>query len=203
MKVTFEDFWNNLVSDDIWYDRIKYQYSNKDIKGIAQDCYIDLLAQSTRWQSQDYTDFRRCFQKWLMNSKAAPVKPQLQQQTTVQEEVSSVPIVEGEERQKYIKEWLESVKNVKQQASLVPRLTKKQIADEGDWLPPKPAPYPSTSLEEIKKSYIHTLWIRHNYEPRTAEKMPYWMEEKEWYEHNKEEIDNWLKTVIPIKGICT
>jgi hypothetical protein len=101
---TFEDFWDQLVSDEIWYDRIKYQYANKDIKGTAQNCYIDLLAQSSRWEAQDYTDFRRCFQKWLMNSKPAPVKPQLQQ-IVVEEPKHNAPILTGEERQKKLSEW--------------------------------------------------------------------------------------------------
>lgn len=191
---TFEEYWYKLVSDEIWYDRIKYQYANKDIKDVANNAFIDLLAQRERWDRQDYSDFRKHLQKWLIYAKPAAVKPQLQQ--VIEEKPShNKPVVTGEARQKYLQEWLNSVKNVQQQASLVPRLTNKQIADEGDWLPPKDKPHTSTSVEYFIKSEIHNSYIKHNYDIISGDPNLDWKPENEWIKDNEKEIQEWIKNL--------
>jgi hypothetical protein len=132
--MTFELFWDKLVEDDLWWDRIKMQYSDKDHRKIAQDCFIDLLAQPQRWKAQDYSDFRRCFQKWLMNAKPMAVRPQLQQVEEKKPE-PEIEISEEEKKRRY-QEWYNAVTKVENNFK-VPKLTKKQIAEEGDWLPKK------------------------------------------------------------------
>jgi hypothetical protein len=177
-SVDFEDFWTKLTEDDLWWDQIKVKYGRKDLRGIGNDCYIDLLAQSNRWKAQDYADFRKCYQKWLMYAKDAPVAPQLQQQVK-EEPKEEVEIVTGQEREEWIKKWMDKVKEAPI-LKPVQQLSYKEIADEGDWLPKKPAPYPSTSESEVQKRLLHLQYIKENYDPRTQDRLPNWMSEEDW-----------------------
>lgn len=141
MIASFESFFAELTSDEIWYDGIQVKYTNKDLRSIAQDCYLDLLAQPNRWKAQDYSDFRRCYQKWVMNAKPMAVKPQLQQVEVKENKPDpNYKILEGEERTKRIKEWEAAVLAVDNNFR-VPQVSKKEAAEEGDWLPKKQAPY--------------------------------------------------------------
>lgn len=191
---TFEDFWLLLIEHEIWYDQMKMRFHRKDLKGVANECFIFLLASDQRWDTQDYKDFRRCYQSFLSKAPDLIVKPQLQQ-TAIEEPKHSAPILTGDERQKKLSEWLESVKNVEQQASLVPKLTYKQIADEGDWLPKKNGVVPSTSIEYFINSEIHNEYIRHNYDIITGEKNLDWKSEPDWVRDNQKEINEWLSNM--------
>lgn len=192
---TFEDYWEIVTSNDIWYDRIKIQYARKSIKRIAEEAFIDLLTQPARIKAADPSDFQKHLSKFLMYAKDEITKPQLQQITIEDKPKHSEPILTGEARQKYIKQWLEAVKNVDQKASLVPRLTHKQMADEGDWLPPKDKPWPSTSPEYLIQSEIHDQYGRENYNPITGKPNINWKPEQQWMKDNEKEIKEWLNNL--------
>lgn len=177
--MTFDEFYNGLIEDGIWWDRIQMQYRSKDIKGEANNCFTWLLTQQNRMAAKDFGDFRRAFQKFLMNAKDVPIKPQLQQAPVVEEVKPKEPPLTGEARQARLKEWMEQV----QKGDIVKpvgKLSYKEIADEGGWLPKKPAPYPSTNESEVLKRLIHQEYIRTNYDPRTQDKLPGWMIEEDW-----------------------
>jgi len=114
------------------------------------------------------------------------VKPQLQQ-VEVKEEKQTEPPLTGEERDKRIAEWLAAVK-AQRLTNPVPKLTRKQIIEEGDWLPKKQAPHPSTSEGELKKAFFHQYYIKHNFDPRTADKVTGWVDESKWIEDNEVEL---------------
>jgi len=186
MKLTFEQFYTELQKNEPWFDQMKLRYFRKDLKDVANQCYIFLLASEQRWNAQDYQDFRKCYQSFLSNAKDRVTAPSLQQEE-VKLVTHSEPILTGEERDKKIAEWLESVKAVKM-ANPVPKLSRKQIAEEGDWLPKKGPTHPSTSEGELKKAFFHQYYIKHNFDPRTADKVTGWVEETRWIEDNEVEL---------------
>lgn len=192
---TFEQFWLRLIEHEIWYDQMKMRFHRKDLKGIANDCYIFLLASQQRWENQDYQDFRKCYQAFLSKAPDQIARPQLQQTATEEQTTHNMPIVTGEERDKYIQQWLESVKSVEQKAGLVPKLTYKQMADEGDWLPPKEKPYPSTNIDYLIQSEIHIQYCLNNYDAVTGKPNINWKNEDEWIRDNQKEINEWLNNL--------
>jgi hypothetical protein len=187
MKLSFEDFWNKLVENDLWFDQTKMRFCRKDLRGVANECFIFLLASEQRWALQDYQDFRRCYQSFLMKSKDIEHRPQLQQVETRPEKKGEPPLT-GDARMKWIKEW-EKVVRSGQMNSCAVKLTYKEIADEGDWLPKKPAPYPSTNEFEVKKRYFHQIYVMSNYEAHTGDKLKTWKPEGEWLTDNEFELE--------------
>lgn len=186
MKLSFEQFWNKLVEHDIWYDQMKMRFCRKNLKQVANDCYLFLLASEQRWLAQDYQDFRRCYQSFLSKAPDEIVRPQLQQVETEPQKKSDPPCT-GEARMNWIKEWEKVVKE-STMVNGVTKLTHKQIADEGDWLPKKPAPYPSTNENAIRERVFHTAYIEANYDPQTGNKLLTWKEEETWIQENEFEL---------------
>lgn len=158
MNVSFEEFYEKLTAHEIWFDQIKMRFFRKNLVDVAKECYLFLLASGNRWAAQDYEDFRRCYLNFLKNAKDAPIRPQLQQEETKKEESTGEPVLTGEARNEWIKKWLSEVQQMPVMKSAIPKLTYKEIADEGDWLPKKPAPYPSAPpefliMDEFKMQY--------------------------------------------------
>ena len=200
MKLTFEQFYTELQKNEPWFDQMKLRYFRKDLKDVANQCYIFLLASEQRWSEQDYQDFRKCYQNFLQKAPDKITAPSLQQEE-VKVVTHSEPILTGEERDKRIAEWLAAVKS-QRLTNPVPKLSRKQIAEEGDWLPKKQQPHPSSSIGELKRYFIHQMYIRHNYDSTmtTVQKLDGWKEEKEWIEENEFELNElWqeeLKTKV-------
>lgn len=196
MKVSFEEFWDKLVEHEAWYDQMKMRFFRKDMKDVAKECYIFLLASENRWACQDYQNFRKCYQNFLKNAKDKPQGPILQQEEKKEEKPQS-PIVTGEAREAYIKKWLDTIHNAPAQRVNAIKLSNKEIADEGDWLPKKPAPYPKTDESEIRKRALHQEYVKANYEPRTGDKRQGWAPEPDWIESLSEsEITTIIKSFV-------
>jgi 2,4-dienoyl-CoA reductase-like NADH-dependent reductase (Old Yellow Enzyme family) len=199
MNDSFEQFWDKLVDDERWYDFTKMRFNRKNLKECAKDCYAFLLATPSRWNAQDYQDFRKCFLNFLKNAKDAPVGPTLQQVEVKVEQKPQEPPLTGAERLARIKEWEALVKKT-EPVKAVGQLTHKQIAEEGGWDPKRPDPYPKTNESEIRKKAIHQEYIRSNYDPRTGDKLPGWTEEEPWTESLTEtEITEIIKAFLKLK----
>lgn len=175
---TFEDYWNIIVSNDLWYDQILIRHARKDIKGIAQEAFIDLCTQPNRLAAADPTDFQKHLSKFLMYAKEGNVKPQLQQEE-VKEVGPQAPPLMGEERKKRYGEWLEAIGGFADHK--IPVLLKGQIEENGQTDPPKKRGHvtefdPEKQLQ-IKKELDERarkgreLWFRDNHHNATEEEV--------------------------------
>lgn len=149
MIITFEDFWTKLTADDLWWDRMKYTYGRKDLKKIGNDTYDFLLTQPNRLKADDPGDWRRLFKKTADWAKDKPAGVELQQAPKeVKKEPDHTP-TSPERRARWLKVYLWKIQKSKI-TSTGPRLSLKQIAEEGDWLPKKDAPYIQPVMEILQ-----------------------------------------------------
>lgn len=101
--MTFEIWFTELkTGNPQWWDSVLLRYGKKDLKGLAQDCFIWLQTQPIRWQRNDYNDFRSCFQKFLMN---APDRVDVQKLPEAEPVVIHPQALTGEARAKRLAEW--------------------------------------------------------------------------------------------------
>lgn len=135
---SFEEFYNNLVSHEVWYEQMQLQHKGKDIKAAAQKVYGDAIADPVSFKVKDISDHRRHIHYVLFKMPVVPIK-QVYQVTEEKNNNSSEPILTGKERDEWIKKWKESLSD--KILNSAPRLTHKEIIEEGDWLPKKDKPY--------------------------------------------------------------
>lgn len=139
---SFDDFWKFLQSHEQWFEyTCKMRFHDRDPKSCAKDCYAYLISDPkkfTEMQKEDAT-LRKYFVSWLMKAPVKPMAPQLQQV-----EVSKEPVVnhfvDEETYQRRMKEWRDAVLSVDNNFK-VPKISKKEAIEEGDWLPKKKADY--------------------------------------------------------------
>lgn len=86
--------------------------------------------------------------------------------------------VSPEKRQEWLQKWMDSLEETK--IMTVPKMSKKEIIEEGGWLPKGSASYPQMSEAEVRKHERHVEWIKANFDPRTGEKLEGFVEEKDW-----------------------
>lgn len=144
MKLTFEDFWNRLVENDIWYEIVRMRFHKKDVKKCAGDAFVYLLADGKLIETNDVIAWRKYLTSWLIKAPDAPVAPQLQQveePKVVRPEDKPIP-KDDPRYDAYLKLWQSEVDKFAVD-HVVPRVSKKEAIEQGDWLPPKPAPYKS------------------------------------------------------------
>lgn len=143
MQKTFDDFYETLTSNAIWWEQIKVKHESKrNLKAIAEHCWMRLLTQPERMAAWDKGDFQRAFMNAITWFKEEPLKVKTDQPKEEAQgpiDPKNLPLT-GEARDKKLQEWKAKILN-EPIAKPMPKLTKKEIADEGDWLPKKPAPY--------------------------------------------------------------
>lgn len=156
--ISFEDWWVKVTDDDLWWDRVKMKFPRKNHKAVGEDCYTRLLTQPERLHKEDVGDWRRAFWNACIWIKDEMVRPQLQQEEVKSQgpiDPKNMPLT-GEARDKKLQEWKQKILN-EPIAKPMPKLTKKEIADEGDWLPKKPAPYIPTIKTERESLILEAI----------------------------------------------
>lgn len=176
---TFDSFYNELISDQRWFELLRH-YRNETIFKAVEKVYAQLLADNivdVRPMSENRKHVynilyknpgdKLVFKNWA--AKALEIQE-------AEKEKEWIPVT-GEERAKRLKEW-EAIVKGSTMANSMPKPSYKQLAEEGGILPPKPAPYPSTSLKEWYVKERHLAWITASFEPRTKEKLPGYVDEE-------------------------
>jgi len=135
----------------------------KDIKKVAQEVHLYLLASPERMDTQNYSDFRRLFLTWCQKAPDAPVRISLQQEEVKPAEQSE-PALTGDARQRKLSEWMAQVKSAKI-VNAVPPLSHKQILEEGGW---KPKPSEIREPSDVEKAAALNRHIERINNARTA-----------------------------------
>jgi hypothetical protein len=179
MTITnFEQYWDIVTSNDLWYDNIKIRHARKDIKGVAQEAFIDLLTQPNRLAIADPTDFQKHLGKFLMYAKEEIQKPQLQQEEIKPEPIDpNNPPLTGKARSEWLQKWYESLGGFKAERVLLD----EQIEEIGEVDPPKKRGHivefdPEKQLQIKKELDERTrkgreLWFRDNHPNATEQEV--------------------------------
>lgn len=142
---SFEEFWNKLVENDIWYDIVRMRFHKKDVKKCAGDAFVYLLADGKLIETNDVIAWRKYLTSWLIKAPDAPVTPQLQQveEPRVETDPAKQPIPKSDPRyDNYLKLWQAKIDEYAVNHP-IPKLTKDQIKVEGQTDKPRPPIYKS------------------------------------------------------------
>jgi hypothetical protein len=147
---SFSDFWNLLEKENpIWWEQVNMRFYKKDVKKCAQDCHVYILADQKLFKQlteMDGAALRKYFTSWLMKAPDAPQAPilqQLEEPKEVETDPAKLPIPKSDPRyQKYLELWQQEIDKFAVDHT-VPKVTKEQAKEEGQWEKPKPAVYKS------------------------------------------------------------
>ena len=181
--INFDDFFKELCDNHVWFLPASQHHKPETFQKVANAVYMQYVAKETFPPIQE----ARAYVSNKLN-KILPDKVKVDWTKKAKEEldakieaekVKEEPPLTGEARAQKLKEWEAIVKGSTMLNSM-PKPSYKELAEEGGVLPPKPAPYPCTSKEEVYIRERHFEYVRNNYEPRTGQPLPNWIDEKEW-----------------------
>lgn len=149
--MTFEDFHKALIADERWHETMKMIHKYKPFDEVCQLVYGSAVSEGTL-EGVEISEHRK-----HVHNKLA--KTQIKIQNTIQthqtetkpEKVEVKVYATDEQRDYWLNKLQQQIKAI--QVKPVPRLSHKQLAEEGDWLPKKRAvPTDPYYIHEHKKT---------------------------------------------------
>lgn len=131
----FEAFYKELTSDEIWFEPVKMHHKPETLQSIGRRVYMHGIADKDHFLITPMSEFRRHFYNIVCKTPGDKPKNKdwyVKALEKIEPKIIEEPPLAGEERMKRIQEWKESLEGL-EMISSVPRMTVKQIIEEGDW----------------------------------------------------------------------
>lgn len=177
-----------------------------NVGGNLTDIQIQFIAAELikEYPNESIGDFKKCFSmgamgkfgdifrldgiiihKWMkayLDYKYQVIEDKMYKEKEKEREpiVIDKGVVDDERRNIWLKKWADSLGTIDK---LRP-ITREEIAEEGRRNPIKKN-YTPLSEAEVHERNLHLQYIRENYNPRTGDPLPTWVEEKEWRKQNR------------------
>lgn len=177
---SFEDFYKDLTSDERWHEQAGKSHKPETFQKVAEQVYTLGLSDRDNFEIQPLREHRNHVVNKL--NKILPDKPKgkpwyvVEQEKKEEEKKEEWVPVSPEERQRRLAEFKALIDSMPM-INNFPRISRKEEAENSDWMPAKPAPHPITSVREAYVRQRHFAWIQHSFDARTKEPLPTYMEE--------------------------
>jgi hypothetical protein len=179
---SFENFFKDLCSNYVWFQPASQHHEPKTFEETARKVYMQYVASEHFPPIQEAR--RHVYNKLVLvpgdRKKVDWVKKASEDMEKI--EAAKKPEWKPAAPEK-VDQYVAEIQKIIAQSPMMnstPRIGHKQTIEEGGWLPAKPAPYPTTSIEEAYVRARHLAYIKANYEPRTGAKLPEWISEDEF-----------------------
>jgi hypothetical protein len=171
--MSFDDWFKELVSDEIWASPAKMHHRPETFRKVANQVWMEYNATGF----PPIAEARRHVYYKIVKVPGDNQKVNWRQAEPEKKE-EWIPVT-GEERQRRLFEYKKLIDSLPM-VNAFPRITEKEKAENSDWIPAKGQPYPSMSLTELQLKARHLEWIKANYDARTGKPLPTWVSVEEW-----------------------
>lgn len=175
--MTLEEFTKALTSDELWMEAMRNPSRGKDLKAAIEKVYGQAVSDGSL-KVVSIGEHRKHVFNTLGKMPFVKVNTvQLQQQETKPEKVEVKVYATADQRE----HWLNELKKQVDQIAVRPitRLSHKQIAEEGDWMPKKKAVPTDPGYFHEHASLLHKCRVK-----TMKERYP---------DMTEEEIENYIK----------
>lgn len=134
--MTFEDFHKSLISDELWVEAMRNPSRGKDLKAAIEKVYGQAVSDGSLKTVAIGEHRKHVFNTLgkMPFSKVNTVQLQQEEKTQV---VPYKAFATDDQRDWHLTTWLAQIEQSKSEFVRTPKLSHKQIAEEGDWLPKK------------------------------------------------------------------
>jgi hypothetical protein len=138
MITDFETFYNDLTSDEIWFESIKMTHPHKDYPLAAKQIYTSYLADKF---IPDMKEVRKHLNNKLIYQLPKKERLETNYQHEKKEDDFSNPLTDEQKKEvdKWLNAYLEEIRTIEMKS--IPKISHKEAVEEGQWLPKKKEPY--------------------------------------------------------------
>lgn len=135
--IDFEDFHKALIADERWHETMKMIHKYKPFDEVCKLVYGSAVSEGTL-EGVDISEHRKHVHNKLAKTQVKIENTIQTHQPEVKHEKVEVKVYATDEQREY---WLNKLQEQIKGTTMKPitRLSHKQIAEEGDWLPKKKA----------------------------------------------------------------
>lgn len=172
-----EEWVSELVSDERWFELLRH-YKSETIAKAAEKVYAGLVADGTVDVRPMQENRKHVYNILIKAGPGDKVLPKWNPKVVEPEPKEPVVIIPENEIKRRLQEWQNAISQFDDKK--IRPLFDDEADENGQVDPPKPKAkfYPSTPLEDILKKEAHIAYIQANYDPRTGDKLPGWMDEE-------------------------
>lgn len=152
--MTLEQFTLELKKDEMWLEAMRNPSRGKSLDAAIEKVYGQVISDGTLKQ-KPIGEHRKHVFNVLGTMKFGVLTGVQLQQEPVKEQTEEEKVIESvdyETHQKRLADWLKSVAEIPD-IKKVPKLTSKQIQEEGQWEPKRNANFHRDPLEIIRHEY--------------------------------------------------
>lgn len=181
---SFEEWFCELISDEIWYEQAGKKHKTETFKNVAEQVYTLSISDRDAMSIIPLREHRNHVTNKL--AKILPDKPkvkwwEIEQKKKEAEEEEKKQLewkpASDEHVAKCVAEFDEMLKNSPMLNSR-PRISYKQQVEEGGWIPKRDKPWPMTTPMEAYNKERKICYYRHCFDLVTREKLPTFVEEE-------------------------
>lgn len=126
----FETWYADLISNYVWYEPAKMHHRPETFKNICHKVYMNYTASNGIIPIEESR--RHAYNIIVGTPRDLPKVDWTKKALAEAEQKTEAPPLTGEARQARLREWREKVESAEMMSS-VPRMTAKQIIEEGNW----------------------------------------------------------------------
>jgi len=165
--MTLEEFTLAVKADDLWLEAMRNPSRGKSLAAAIEKVYGQCVSDGTLKQKPIGEHRKHVFNVLGTMKFGVMTGVQLQQEPVKEqtEEEKVIESVDYETHQKRLNEWLASIASVEDRKR-IPKLSHKEIAEEGDWIPKKKVVafdtgYAPEHYKKIHEGRVKTVRDRH------------------------------------------
>lgn len=131
--LSFDEFFKDLCSNYVWFQPATMHHKPETFRSVANKVYMQYVASESFPPIQEAR--RHVYNKLVLIPGDRPKGKdwyKIEEQKKEAEKAKEWVPVTGEEREQWLKKWQDQVSGC-QMVTSVPRLTARQIIEEGDW----------------------------------------------------------------------
>lgn len=166
--ISFEQWYKELTSDEIWLDAMRYQHKGKDLKQVALILYGAGAADASNFLSVPMSEHRKHLHYKALKMQPGDFKQVgvSLQQTVKEDPKKEEDFLTGEARAAKLKEWKEMLMKTPP-LKPVQKMSTREVLEEGDWEPKRHVNYvPAVDASLLRLKQAITRFASRKYKSR-------------------------------------
>jgi len=156
--MSFENWWNEMKSNQLWFMRTQEMFGKKNLNQIASEVHLYLIAKD-QFKAEDWPGWRVLFQSFARKAPDVTTVHLQQEEISPSYKEPDKPPLTGEARARRLKEYLDAIQSAPM-LKPVAKPSSREIIENGQWRPKPPTIREPTEEEKLEVAQAYARKMR-------------------------------------------